>query len=129
MKKLCVAVVVSVVLSSCGGSSAAPDTTSVGNSTDTTVAASNNFEYTMTIGENTGSDVVIEVREGQTVTLKVVNPSSSDEVHLHDYDLSTGAIDKNEVGTMTFTATKIGDFEIESHETQELLSTLRVIAK
>ena len=129
MKKWCVAVVVSVVLSSCGGSSAAPDTTSVGNSTDTTVAASNNFEYTMTIGENTGSDVVIEVREGQTVTLKVVNPSSSDEVHLHDYDLSTGAIDKDEVGTMTFTATKIGDFEIESHETQELLSTLRVIAK
>ena len=82
----------------------------------------------MTIGENTGADVVIEVVQGQSVTLKVVNPKSHDEVHLHGYDLSTGTIEKGEVGTMTFSATQTGEFEIESHETEELVSILKVTA-
>lgn len=128
MKKLRIAVVAVCVLSSCGGNSTASDTTSIDNTTDTTVAASNEFEYTMTIGENTGADVVIEVVQGQTVTLKVVNPKSHDEVHLHGYDLTTGTIEKGEVGTMTFTATQTGEFEIESHETEELVSIFKVTA-
>lgn len=128
MRKLCIAVVAACVLSACGGNSTVSDTTSVDHGTDTTVAASNEFEYTMTIGENTGADVVIEVVQGQTVTLKVVNPKSHDEVHLHGYDLTTGTIEKGEVGTMTFTATQTGEFEIESHETEELVSILKVTA-
>lgn len=82
----------------------------------------------MTIGENTGADVVIDVMQGATVTLKAVNPESHDDVHLHGYDLTTGVIEKGEVGSMTFQATKTGDFEIESHETGELISILRVSA-
>lgn len=128
MKKLCVAVTAAFVLSSCGGNSTASDTSVVDNTTDTTVAISNEFEYTMTIGENTGADVVIEVVQGQSVTLKVVNPKSHDEVHLHGYDLTTGTIEKGEVGTMTFSATQTGEFEIESHETEELVSILKVTA-
>jgi hypothetical protein len=72
--------------------------------------------------------VVIDVLQGQEVTLNVVNPSSHDEVHLHGYDLTTGAIEKDEIAIMTFIATKTGDFEIESHETEELISVLRVTA-
>lgn len=83
----------------------------------------------MTIGKNTGTDVVIEVLQGQSVTLKVVNPKSHDEVHLHGYDLTTGSIEKGEVGTMTFTATRTGEFDIESHETEEVVSILKVISK
>lgn len=128
MRKLCIAVVAACVLSSCGGNSTASDTTSIDNTTDTTVVAGDEFEYTMTIGENTGADVVIEVVLGQSVTLKVVNPKSHDEVHLHGYDLSTGTIEKGEVGTMTFSATQTGEFEIESHETEELVSILKVTA-
>ena len=128
MKKLCIAVVAACVLSSCGGNSTASDTTSVNNTPDTTVAVSNEFEYTMTIGENTGADVVIDVVQGQSVTLKVVNPNSHDEIHLHGYDLTTGTIEKGEVGTMTFTATQTGEFEIEGHETEELVSILKVAA-
>ena len=129
MRKLCVVVGLSLALASCGASSSVSDTTAVQTSTTQSADSANKFEYTITVGENTGSDVVIEVREGQTVTLSVVNPGSRDDVHLHEYDLSTGALEKGQVGTMTFTATKTGEFEIESHETQELLSTLRVVAR
>ena len=98
------------------------------NVTADTLDPANTFEYTITVGENTGTDVVIEVTQGKVVTLNVVNPSSHDDVHLHGYDLSTGSIEKGETGTMMFTASKTGDFEIESHETEELISILRVTA-
>lgn len=127
MKKFFVVVLAVIVLASCGGSSSSTPTTTL-NVTADTLAPTNTFEFTITVGENTGPDVVIDVAQGKVVTLNVVNPSSHDDVHLHGYDLSTGAIEKGETGTMMFTATTIGDFEIESHETEELIATLRVTA-
>ena len=115
------------MFASCGGSASSTTTTPV-NATADTLEPTNTFEYTITVGDNTGTDVVIEVAQGQVVTLNVVNPSSDDDVHLHGYDLSTGSIEKGETGSMTFTAENLGDFEIESHETGELISTLRVTA-
>ena len=94
----------------------------------TTVPDANTFEYTITVGENTGTDVVIDVVQGAQVVLNVVNPDGHDDVHLHGYDLSTGSIEKGETGTMTFQATKTGEFDIESHESEELISILRVTA-
>lgn len=126
MKKIYFALFASLALVSCGGSSTATSTTM--NVTADTLDPANTFEYTITVGENTGTDVVIEVTQGKVVTLNVVNPSSHDDVHLHGYDLSTGSIEKGETGTMMFTASKTGDFEIESHETEELISILRVTA-
>jgi len=125
MKKLCVAVLATIALSSCGTTSSS-DNTVAETSTTAATETSKTFEYTITVGKNTGPNVVIDVLQGQEVTLNVVNPSSHDEVHLHGYDLTTGVIEKGEVAIMTFIATKTGDFEIESHETEELISVLRV---
>jgi FtsP/CotA-like multicopper oxidase with cupredoxin domain len=127
MKKLCVAVLATIALSSCGSSSSS-DNTVAETSTTAATETSKTFEHTITVGKNTGPNVVIEVLQGQEVTLNVVNPSSHDEVHLHGYDLTTGAIEKDEIAIMTFIATKTGDFEIESHETEDLISVLRVTA-
>jgi FtsP/CotA-like multicopper oxidase with cupredoxin domain len=127
MKKICIALLACFALASCGGSNETVSTTSLAVTADTQ-EPSKVFEYTITVGENTGTDVVIEVVQGQNVTLNVMNPSSHDDVHLHGYDLSTGSIEKGETGSMMFDAEKTGDFEIESHETGEVISILRVTA-
>ena len=129
MKRIFVFTTLALFLASCGSASSSSDTSSVANKQmATTVPDANTFEYTITVGENTGTDVVIDVVQGAQVILNVVNPDGHDDVHLHGYDLSTGSIDKGETGTMTFQATKTGDFDIESHESEELISILRVTA-
>ena len=129
MKRIFVFTTLALFLASCGSASSSSDTSSVANKQmATTVPDANTFEYTITVGENTGTDVVIDVVQGAQVVLNVVNPNGHDDVHLHGYDLSTGSIEKGETGTMTFQATKTGDFDIESHESEELISILRVTA-
>ena len=129
MKRIFVFATLVLLLASCGSASSSSDTSSVANKQmATTVPDSNTFEYTITVGENTGTDVVIDVVQGAQVVLNVINPDGHDDVHLHGYDLSTGSIEKGETGTMTFQATKTGDFDIESHESEELISILRVTA-
>ena len=129
MKKIFVFTTLALFLASCGSASSSSDTSSVANKQmATTVPDAKTFEYTITVGENTGTDVVIDVVQGAQVVLNVVNPNGHDDVHLHGYDLSTGSIEKGEIGNMTFQATKTGDFDIESHESEELISILRVTA-
>jgi hypothetical protein len=129
MKRIFVFTTLALFLASCGSASSSSDTSSVANKQmATTVPDANTFEYTITVGENTGTDVVIDVVQGVQVVLNVVNPNGHDDVHLHGYDLSTGSIEKGETGTMTFQAIKTGDFDIESHESEELISILRVTA-
>lgn len=128
MKPLVLATVV-LTLAACGNGSASGDTSSSVEPVVTTVAGKEApFVHTMTVGENTGPDVVIEVELGVDVVLNVVNPASHDEIHLHDYDLTTGSIEKGERATISFTASRAGDFVIESHETGDVVSTLRVVA-
>ena len=126
MRKLCIAAFALIALTSCGGTSTSTTTIA---STSSVVENPSTFEYTMTIGKNTGTDVVIEVIEGQTVELTIVNPDSHDDIHLHGYDLSTGVIEKGQAGVITFTATKTGEFDIESHETEKVVSILKVTKK
>ncbi|MFN5601695.1 MAG: hypothetical protein ACK48T_06195 [Acidimicrobiaceae bacterium] len=129
MKKIFACAVTAVLLAGCSSSSTSTDSTLVtSQESATTVLGSDSFEYTITVGENTGVDVVIDVVQGAQVVLNVVNPNSHDDIHLHGYDLSTGSLEKGEIGSMTFQATQVGDFEIESHESQELVSILRVSA-
>jgi uncharacterized protein YcfL len=129
MKKIFACAVTAVLLAGCSSTSTSTDSTLVtSQESATTVLGSDSFEYTITVGENTGVDVVIDVVQGAQVVLNVVNPNSHDDIHLHGYDLSTGSLEKGEIGTMTFQATQVGDFEIESHESQELVSILRVSA-
>ncbi len=127
MRKLLV-LAMAASLTACGSASTSTDSTVPVDAVDTTAPAPKSpFTHTMTIGENTGTDVVIEVELGSEVVLTVVNPSSHDEIHLHDYDLTTGSIEKGESATISFTATRAGDFVIESHETGDVVSTLRVV--
>lgn len=128
MKKTFTAVLV-VLLAACGSTTDSSDSTPAPDSTSVTSTTKvKPFEMTLTVGENTGADVVIDVEQDTQVVLTFVNPDSHDEIHLHGYDLSTGSIDKGDEAVLTFQANKAGDFEIESHETGELLATLRVSA-
>lgn len=114
-----------IALIACGGSSSSSDTTVAASSS----VASGTVEKSFTIGTDTGKDVVFEVSQGDNVKLTFVNPDTNDEVHLHDYDLTTGGIEKGVESSISFTADNAGDFEVESHVSEELLLTLRVNAK
>ncbi len=129
MKKTIAAVCSVVLLVGCGSTSESSDTTTAADTTAVSAPADETpFEMTLTVGQNTGSYVVIDVEQDTQVVLTFVNPDSHDEIHLHGYDLTTGTIEKGDEGVITFRATRDGDFEIESHETGELLATLRVSA-
>jgi hypothetical protein len=126
MKKFALAAIAVVALTSCGETSTT-DTTSA----PTTVPASASDEmktetFTLTVGENSGTTNVISFAKGSNVELTIVNPSADDEVHLHGYDLTTGDLPKGETGVISFIASEAGDFEIESHITEEVLSIIRI---
>jgi hypothetical protein len=128
---LCVAIA-PITLVACGGSSSSTDTT-VASATPggamSTNPPSGEVKKTFVIGTDTGAEVVYEVMEGDNVTLTFVNNDANDEVHVHDYDITTGEMQKGVASSVSFTADKAGDFDIESHVSEELLLTLRVTAQ
>ena len=125
MKKFALAAVAVYAMSSCGGSTTS-DTT-VGPETSTTIAASMNTEkFTLTVGENSGENNIITFTKGANVELTIVNPDADDEVHLHGYDLSTGELAQGEKAVISFVADQAGDFEVESHITETVLSIVRI---
>lgn len=115
-----------LLFASCGSSTSSTDTTVV---VDSTSLATGTVEKTFTIGTDTGKDVVFEVKQGDNVKLTFVNPDGDDEVHVHDYDITTGEMKKGVASSVSFTASNAGDFEIESHVSESLLLTLRVTAQ
>jgi len=126
MKKFALAAIAVFVLASCGGSTTT-DTTSA----PTTAPASASDEmktetFTLTVGENSGVKNIVSFSKGSNVELTIVNPNADDEVHLHGYDLSTGDLPKGEKSVISFIANEAGDFEIESHITEEVLSIIRI---
>lgn len=83
---------------------------------------------TVTVGVDSGPDRVDTVPLGSLVTLTVVNPNSADEFHLHGYDLGDGAeIPAGQPSTFTFTADTAGRFELESHDTHDVIMVLDVL--
>ncbi len=121
-----------LALIACGGSTSSSDTTVAANTPSGatgTVPPSSAVEKTFTIGSDTGKDVVFEVSQGDNVKLTFVNPNGNDEVHVHGYDITTGEMEKGVSSSVSFSADKAGDFEIESHVSEELLLTLRVNPK
>jgi maltose-binding protein MalE len=126
MKKFILTAIAVLALVSCSGTSTT-DTTSA----PTTIATSTSDEkktetFTLTVGENSGATNVISFVKGSNVELTIVNPEANDEVHLHGYDLTTGDLPKGEMGVISFVANEVGDFEIESHITEEVLSIIRI---
>ena len=126
MKKLALAAVAVFALSSCGGASTS-DTTSAPTTIATSAPDVTKIEtFTLTVGENSGATNVISFVKGSNVELTIVNPEADDEVHLHGYDLTTGDLPKGEKGIISFVADEAGDFEVESHVSEKVLSIVRV---
>lgn len=125
MKKFALATVVVFALASCGGSSTT-DTTAAPETTTTVAASADTEKFTLTVGENSGEMNIISFTKGANVELTIVNPTADDEIHLHGYDLTTGELAKGEKAVISFVADQTGDFEIESHKTETVLSIVRI---
>lgn len=130
-----------IVVSSCGGGSSPSETTeptvetgvitttSVGLATTTVVESPDDdgiVKISVTVGVDSGADRIEEVKLGQQVELTITNPDDDDEFHLHGYDLGGDETPAGEDKVFAFTATEAGDFEVESHATEEVLVVLRV---
>jgi hypothetical protein len=81
----------------------------------------------VTVGVNSSPERIDPVPLGATVTLSITNPDSDDEFHLHGYELGDGVhVPAGQPETFTFVADQAGEFELESHETGDMLLTLSV---
>ena len=80
----------------------------------------------VTVGVDSGEDNRCEVSLGSEVRITAVNPDAADELHLHDYDLTTGEMVAGEPSSIVFTADRAGEFELESHVTEEVMMILVV---
>jgi hypothetical protein len=104
-----------------------PTSDSVADTTsDSTVSVPENVTIAVTVGVDSGPERVEQVALGSQVTLTLTNPNEDDEFHLHGYDLSPGETPKGETATITFTADKAGEFEVESHHTEDVLVIINV---
>jgi FtsP/CotA-like multicopper oxidase with cupredoxin domain len=77
------------------------------------------------IEDGTMTPEQIEVGEADRVTLRMTTPGPPTEVHLHGYDLEE-EVEPGEPATVSFEADLTGRFEIEDHETGEVLGALLV---
>ncbi len=121
--------VLAVSLGACSSSDSATDTTmpnaaSPTNPSNSKMAAPT--EISVIVGTDSSPDRIEEVTLGANVQVTLSNPNADDEFHLHGYDLSPGETKMGEVSIISFTADKAGDFEIESHITEDVLVIIRV---
>jgi hypothetical protein len=116
-------------LGACSSNNSAADTTMLSaatptNPTDSKMAAPT--EVSVIVGTDSSPDRIEEVALGANVQVMLSNPQADDEFHLHGYDLSPGETKMGEASIISFTADKAGDFEIESHVTEDVLVIIRV---
>jgi hypothetical protein len=116
-------------LGACSSNDSAADTTMPSaatptNPTDSKMAAPT--EVSVIVGTDSSPDRIEEVALGANVQVMLSNPQADDEFHLHGYDLSPGETKMGEASIISFTADKAGDFEIESHVTEDVLVIIRV---
>lgn len=84
------------------------------------------FHIELTVGEDTGPNVVQTIAVGTSVQISITNEEDDDEYHLHGYDLGSGEVPAGETATIEFRADVPGSFELESHVSGEVLMTLVV---
>jgi FtsP/CotA-like multicopper oxidase with cupredoxin domain len=87
--------------------------------------ASREETIVLAIEDGTMTPDEIEVGEGDRVTLRMTTSGAPTEVHLHGYDLEK-EVAPGEPATLSFEADLTGRFEIEDHETGEVLGVLLV---
>ena len=131
-KKIVTSVLVAVLAASTTScsSSSSTDTTAPSDSTVPAQSSSSKaaapIEINVTVGVDSSPDRVEEVPLGSEVNVRLLNPDADDNFHLHGYDLSPGDTPKGQTAVITFTADNAGDFEIESHVTEEVLVVVSV---
>ena len=103
-------------------------TTSMAGTTTSTAPAIKTVMVDITVGQNAGPNFKESVVVGTEVVLNFLNLNADDEFHLHDYDLTTGHVKKGIKSSISFVADKVGEFEVESHVTEEVLFILIVTA-
>ena len=116
-------------LGACSSNDSTADTTipsaaTPTNPTDSKMAAPT--EVSVIVGTDSSPDRIEEVALGANVQVMLSNPQADDEFHLHGYHLSPGETKMGEASIISFTADKAGDFEIESHVTEDVLVIIRV---
>ena len=133
MKKhthIALSAIAALSLTSCGGSSGSSDTTAAPDTTvapvDTAATKLAAVTISVTVGKDNSPDRVEKVALGSEVTLTLTNPDADDEFHLHGYDLTTGKTKKGETSTITFVADKAGEFEVESHVSEQVYVIISV---
>jgi FtsP/CotA-like multicopper oxidase with cupredoxin domain len=116
---------------------AASNTTPATDAPATTLAppvpASTNPDGSVTISVTVGKDDfatskgtrVVQVKAGATVTIELTDASVDESYHLHGYDLEVEA-KKGATAKINFTADKTGQFDLESHITNDTLLVLVV---
>ena len=83
---------------------------------------------TAVVGTDTGPERIERVLLGSVVTVTITNPASADEFHLHGYELGDGQeFEAGQAASFTFTADRAGTFELESHETNQVLLVVEVV--
>ena len=83
---------------------------------------------TAVVGTDTGPERIERVLLGSVVTVTITNPASADEFHLHGYELGAGQeFEAGQAASFTFTADRAGTFELESHETSQVLLVVEVV--
>jgi hypothetical protein len=80
--------------------------------------------FTLSIENGALEPGEIEVREGDRVTLRLTSDRPV-EVHLHGYDLEE-EVSPGEAATLSFDADLPGRFELEDHESEDVLGVLLV---
>lgn len=122
----------SVLLAACGGTTSTESevevtTTIAPESSPEVVTTVSGADDTIVIEATAGIDAGTEhaVPLGAPVRLVLVNEDDHDEFHLHGYDL-LAMVEAGEVGVIEFVADTPGRFELESHETGDLILVLIV---
>ena len=83
-------------------------------------------EFAITVGKDSGRESTLTVQAGTEVRLVLTNPNEDDEFHLHGYDLGGAMTPAGEAAIIQFTASEVGEFEVESHMTGDVLMVLIV---
>ncbi len=82
------------------------------------------FELGLKNGRLVSGPVVLQVKAGDRITLKIAS-NNSDELHVHGYDLRL-RIKPEEVVNLDFTANRTGRFDLELHRAHAELGVLEV---
>ena len=143
-------VVASLALTACGSDSKAADTTAapttaVGSETtageeeaptvtnapaEAAEVTDGKVTITVAVGSDdfttTGGTRVVSVPKGTDVTVELTDPNADQEYHLHGYDVEVAAT-KGATGKIQFVADQTGSFDVESHDTEQVLLVIVVL--